>query len=1105
MNFTKKKGRIFLGKKYSSLPKLDLLAIQKDSWRWFLEKGIKDGLQRVSPIEDQSGKRWELVIGDHYLTSPRQTLEEAIAKRQTFAVSVEADISLTYKPTGKTWQKRVYLFDLPQMTEEGTFIINGVERAIVTQITRAPGVYFTQEIDRRTSRALSQAEIRPLHGSWLEMLVDNNDVISLRIDRRRKMPVTLLLKALGMVDEKEIIERFSDYIVPTLNQDSTKSREEALLEIYRQMRPGEPAVIENAEAFLFNALFNPRLYDLSAVGRFKINKRLGLNLPNTPENHVLRKEDIFATLSYLIKVQKGEGELDDIDHLANRYLRSVGQMIAQVPYRVGLARFERMIRERLVLLTEENVNISSLINSQPIIAAINEFFRTNRLSTIIDQTNPLSELDNLRRLSVMGPGGLTRERAPFSIRDISSSQYGRICPVRSPEGQNIGLVTYLALYARVNQYGFLETPYKKLKVVKRGGKERVKITDEIIYLPADDEENYYITSSDVNFDENNYITDPLVPARYHGEFIEIPATRAQLIDVCAQQTVGASASLIPFLDHDEPARALMGSHMECQAVPLVKTEAPVVGTGMERVIPEAMNRVIRARHAGEVVYVDGERVEVKLAPGEKVKEAEEETENIKVQGKKEIYFTKKFMRTSPYGTCYSQRPAVRVGDKVKRGDLIIDGPACDQGELALGKNLVIAYCSFEGLGFEDAIVVSDRLLYDDVFTSITINEYTAEVTETKLGPEELTRDIPNVSEAELANLGPDGIVTIGSFVKSNDILVGKIAPKGETELNAEERLLRAIFGEKAREVRDTSLRLPHGVEGVVIGVDILDKKEDKGANRGINKVVTVKVAQMRKLQVGDKVAGRHGNKGVISKIVPQRDMPYLADGTPVDIIISPLSVLSRMNLGQLLEAHLGWIAQKEGLKVAVPVFEKFDEKILDEGFEKTGLTKEGKVTLYDGRTGEPYKEKTTVGVAYILKLVHMAEDKVHARSTGPYSLVTQQPLGGKAQMGGQRFGEMEVWALEAHRAAHTLQEMLTIKSDDIVGRAKAFEAIVKGLPIPKSKVPESFRVLLAELKSLGLSVKPRGKIKTEEDSDTGDTLDSSEKKEKEAPETLEKK
>jgi len=559
--------------------------------------------------------------------------------------------------------------------------------------------------------------------------------------------------------------------------------------------------------------------------------------------------------------------------------------------------------------------------------------------------------------------------------------------------------------------------------------------------------------------------------------------------------VPPAASLIPFLDHDEPARALMGSHMECQAVPLVKTEAPVVGTGMERVIPEAMNRVVRARHAGEVVYVDSERVEVKLAPKEKVKETEEETENIKIEGRKEIYFAKKFMRTSPYGTCYSQKPAVKVGDKIKRGDLIIDGPACDQGELALGKNLIIAYCSFEGLGFEDAIVVSDRLLYDDVFTSITINEYVAEVMETKLGPEELTRDIPNVSEAELANLGPDGIVTVGSFVKSNDILVGKIAPKGETELNAEERLLRAIFGEKAREVRDTSLRLPHGVEGVVIGVDILDKKEDKGANRGINKVVTVKVAQMRKLQVGDKVAGRHGNKGVISKIVPQRDMPYLADGTPVDIIISPLSVLARMNLGQLLEAHLGWIAQKEGFKVAVPVFEKFDEKILSDGFEKTGLTKEGKATLYDGRTGEPYKEKTTVGVAYILKLVHMAEDKVHARSTGPYSLVTQQPLGGKAQMGGQRFGEMEVWALEAHRAAHTLQEMLTIKSDDIVGRAKAFEAIVKGLPIPKSRVPESFRVLLAELKSLGLSVQPRGKIKIEEEDD--DTLDNSEKKDKE--------
>jgi len=1081
MKKNRKKGRIFLGRKYSNLPPLDLLAIQKESWQQFLDKEIRKGLDSISPIKDRSGKKWQLTLGEYYISPPNLLIEEAIKKRLSYTVSVEIDVVLTYKPNGRTWSKRVYLFDLPQMTPRGTFIINGVERAIVTQITRAPGVYFTLEVDKRTSRAMARAEIRPLHGSWLELMVGSNDVISVRIDRRRKLPVTLFLRALGLTDDQKIINQFSDFIIPTLAADPTKTRDEALLEIHQKMRPGEPVLLENAEEFFFNLFFNPRRYDLSKVGRFKINKRLGLDIANTPENHVLKKVDIFATLSYLIDLQKGKGKVDDIDHLANRYLRCVGQLIAQVPFRIGLARFERMIQERLILLSEDEVNLSSLINSRPVIAVINQFFRTNRLSTILDRTNPLSELDNLRRLSVMGPGGLTRERAPFSIRDVSSSQYGRICPVRSPEGQNIGLVTYLALFARVNEYGFLETPYKKVKKVKRGKKVRVKVTDEIVYLSADDEENYYITSGDVAVDKNGYFLDNLVPARYHGEFIEVLASQVQLVDVCPQQVVGAAASLIPFLDHDEPSRALMGSHMACQAVPLVKCEAPIVGTGMEKVIPEAMEQVVRAYHSGKVVYVDGERVEVKLDKPSEVKKDKFLNEKVKVEKGKEIYSVQKFVRTSPYGTCYSQKPVVSVGDRVRKGSLLIDGPACDQGELALGKNLLIAYCSYEGLGFEDAIVISDRLLHEDTFTSITINEYRVEVADTKLGPEELTADIPNISESELAHLGSDGIVVVGSFVKSGDILVGKIAPKGETELTAEERLLRAIFGEKAREVRDTSLRLPHGVEGVVIGVDVLDRKEEKEFARGINKVVTVKVAQMRGVKVGDKLAGRHGNKGVISKIVSQADMPYLSDGTPVDIIISPLSVLARMNLGQLLEAHLGWVAKQLGYKVELPVFEKFDEQFLEKEFKKAGMSTDYKAVLYDGRTGQPYKERTMIGTAYILKLVHMVEDKVHARSTGPYSLVTQQPLGGKAQMGGQRFGEMEVWALEAHRAAHTLQEMLTIKSDDVVGRGKAFEAIVKNMPIPESKVPESFKVLLSELKSLGLSVTPRGIIEKKEE------------------------
>ncbi len=1073
----KEKDLIILGKKYSKLPPLDLLAVQKESWQRFLDKGISEGLGGISPIKDQTGERWQLILGDHHLLPSNITSQEAIRRGVSYAVSVECDISLTSLQTGKTWQKRVFLFDLPQMTQRGTFIINGVERCIVSQVTRAPGVYFTENLDKRTGKTLYEAEIRPLYGSWLEFVVSNNNIIFARVDRRRKFNVTILFKALGMTS-KEIADRFGKMIMPTLEADIAETRQEALIEIYQKMRPGEPAVIENAEEFFQDAFFNPRRYNLSAVGRYKINKRLGLKVKNDSTGLVLKKGDFVATLAYLIGLMGGEGKIDDIDHLSNRHLRCVGELISQVPFRVGLSRFERMIRDRMVLLSrDQDVNLSALINSQPIIAAINEFFRTNRLSTILDQTNPLSELDNLRRLSVMGPGGLTRERAPFSIRDVSASQYGRVCPVRSPEGQNIGLVTYLALYARVNEYGFLETPYKKVAKEIRGEKTRMKVTDEIVYLPADDEEEHYITANDVNLDDKGYIVDQLVPARYRGEFLDVAVDQVQLIDICPRQIVGASASLIPFLDHDEPSRALMGSHMECQAVPLVKPDAPLVGTGMEAVIPQALGRTIRARHSGQVIYVDATQVVVKIDNPKQIEKEDLFDDNVEIAQGKETYFVNKFIRTSPYGTCYSQKPAVNVGDKVKEGDLIVDGPSCDGGELALGKNLTIAYCSFEGLGYEDGIVISDRIVKEDLLTSITVNEYIAEVADTKLGPEELTADIPNVAEEELAKLGEDGVVVVGSRVRANDILVGKIAPKGETELTAEERLLRAIFGEKAREVRDTSLRLPHGVEGVVIDVQVLDREKDEELSSGISKKVVVRVAQMRKIKVGDKLSGRHGNKGIISKIVSEADMPFLDDGTPVDLIISPLSVLSRMNLGQLLEAHLGLAAHRLGYRVAIPVFEKFDENFMAQEFKKAGLPSDYKLVLYDGRTGDPYGEKAVVGNAYILKLVHMVEDKIHSRSIGPYSLVTQQPLGGKAQMGGQRFGEMEVWGLEAHQAAHTLQEVLTIKSDDVVGRAKAFEAIVKGTQIPQSQIPESFKVLVSELKSLGLAVTPEGTIK----------------------------
>lgn len=1083
--------RQYWGASKRKLPPLDLLAVQKESYEWFLTEGMEEALTAISPIEDFTGRNWKLTFGKHSFGEPKLTPTRAKAKGVTYETPLKIMATLTNLQTGQSSQQEVFFGDIPKMTQTGTFIINGIERAVVNQLVRSPGVFFSGEVDPTTGRMLHKAELRPLRGSWLEFQVTRNDLVTVKIDRHRKFPVTALVRATSAFDDEKILDVFAGvdsdsehrYIQSTLEKDQSKTKEDATIEIYEKMRPGEPAVLENAQQYLYQLFFDPRRYDLAKVGRYKLNKRLGLNLRNENGNHVLTNDDIIATVRYLVGLQNGQGRVDDIDHLSNRRVRCVGELVATTAFRIGLLRLERSIREKMSLTkVDEKITPASLVNARPIIATISEFFRRNRLSTILDQTNPLSEIDNLRRLSVMGPGGVTRERASFSMRDINSSQYSRICPIRSPEGPNIGLVNYMALYTRVNEFGFLEAPYKKVEKIQRGGKIRMRISDEIVYLSAEDEEDHYITHAEVQTDAGGIIMQEWVPVRYRGEFLEAPAEQVQFVDVVSRQVVGTSASLIPFIAHDEANRALMGTHMQCQAVPLLQPESPIVGTGMERDVIKSMDRSIEARHGGVVVYVDANRIEIKVNRNEQAsmrRDADyQPREYLSVDGEREIYSIEKFSR-SAQSTCYSQYPVVVTGQQIKTGDLIIDGPCSDHGELALGQNLVIAYMSFDGLGYEDAIIISDRLVRQDILNSVHINEYEAQVMDTKLGPEELTRDIPNVGESDLRNLGEDGIVVVGSEVGPNDILVGKIAPKGETELTAEERLLRAIFGEKAREVRDTSLRMPHGEGGTVIEVKILDRDQGDELDPGVNKKVIVRIAQMRKVTVGDKLAGRHGNKGVISKIVPIEDMPYLDDGTSVDIIISPLSVLARMNLGQLLEAHLGWAAKLLRYKVAVPVFEKVAEERITKELLRADLPTSGKAQLFDGRSGEPFEEETVVGIGYILKLIHMIEDKTHARSTGPYSLVTQQPLGGKAQMGGQRLGEMEVWALEAHRAASTLQEMLTIKSDDVIGRAKAFEAIVKGTEIPEATVPESFKVLVKELQSLSLEIIPTGIVEEE--------------------------
>ncbi len=1054
--------QILLGTDEKYMKDFDLIEIQRTFWQRFLDKDLKEIVQEFFPIEDYTGKKLTLHFEDLFFGEPRYSLDLCVQKKLTYDLPVYLRLSIENKKTGKSKSQDVYFFNLPIMTDKGTFIINGIERAVISQIVRSPGMYFTAEIDKTTGLTLYNAEIRPYIGSWIDVTINKYGLIEVKINKRRKMLASVFLKLFEDMSNTDIMSQFNDldpelvekYITPTLKKDRTTNRDEAVLEFYRKVKPGEPLVLDNAYKTLNSLFFDAKRYSMSSVGRYKINKKLGLKIENTPENYLLTKEDIISGLKYLVNLTKGQGNFDDIDHLGNRRLRTVGELIGMYGIRAGMIRVEKEVKERMSLITSDvNPTPSQVLNNKPLIATINIFYKTSQLSTIVDQTNPLSELDNLRRITVGGPGGIEKQRASFSIRDIASSQYGRIDPIRSPEGPNIGVVTYMALYARANEYGFLETPYKKVKIDKKGDKVVATVTNEVDYLQADDEEKYYITSANVALNEKGIITGDTVVARHKGEVIEIPTEKVDYIDVSPRQAIGISAAMIPFIQNDDASRALMGSHMQCQAVPLIKPQAPFVGTGMEEIVAKELGRTIVAPEDGTIEYVDGEKVTFK---GE--------------SGKKHEYKLERYVRTNR-DVSFDQKPRVEPKQKLKKGDLIVDGPTSQHGRLALGQNLVIAYTSLKGLGYEDGFVISERLLKDDVFTSISSEEYVADVVDTKLGPEELTRDLPNVREEVLQNLDKDGNVLLGTHVKGGDILVGKVAPKGERELTAEERLLRAIFGEKAKDVKDTSLKMPYGDRGTVVNIDTINAKKDPNElEPSIIERILVRTSQLRKITVGDKLAGRHGNKGVISKILPEHDMPYLEDGTPVDIIISPLSILARMNLGQLFETIFGWIALKNNNFITVPTFERIKEDFIFSEMEKLGYPTDGKVTLYDGATGQPFERPALVGIGYIMKLIHMVEDKFHARSVGPYSLVTQQPLGGKSQMGGQRFGEMEVWALEAHRVPSTLQEMLTIKSDDVRGRQKTFEAIIKGLNIPQSSVPESFNVLVKELNALGLSV-----------------------------------
>jgi DNA-directed RNA polymerase subunit beta len=1064
---------------YSRIPEIleipNLIDLQTTSFAAFvgpewipgatpLPKGTKtflaDLLEEISPIRDFTGKRMELAFLDYEFKDPKVSEEDARTKDATYARPLMVTAELKILETGEIRSQQIYMGDFPWMTSQGTFIINGAERVVVSQLVRSPGVFYTDTVDPVSGRALWSAKVIPNRGAWLEFETSGKDQLYVKVDRKRKLPATSLLRAVGYETNDEIAGLFSrmpsspehPYVANTLEKDTTATRSEALVEVYKRLRPGDPPTGDNARSLVENLFFNARRYDLGRVGRYKFTQRLketaglmNLELPGDA-TRTLTREDLAAIVGHLIIANEGGAHRDVTDHLGNRRVRANGELI-QNAFRVGLLRMERVIKERMTIQEDDKATPSALVNVRPVVAAMKEFFGGSQLSQFMDQTNPLAELTSKRRLSALGPGGLSRERAGFDVRDVHHSHYGRICPIETPEGPNIGLIGSLATFGRVNDLGFIETPYRR---VKEG-----RVTSDVVYLPADEEERFAIAQANAELDENSHLVGERIYCRKGEGFELVEPSKVEFMDVSPKQVVSVATALIPFLEHDDANRALMGSNMMRQAVPLISPNAPVVGTGVEGRAARDSGQVVIARRAGVVTSVAADLIVV---------------EPDEASSKKDLdrYVLLKFVRSNQ-GTCLNHRPSVEVGDRVTPGQVIADSMSTDQGELALGQNVVVAYMSWEGYNYEDAIIISERLVREDVFTSIHIEKHETEARETKLGPEEITRDIANVPEELLASLDEKGVIHVGAAVRPGDILVGKITPKGETEVTAEERLLRAIFGEKAREVKDSSLRLPHGERGTVVEVrEFL--REDADLSAGVNQLVRVSVAQKRKISVGDKMAGRHGNKGVVSRILPVEDMPFLPDGTPVDIILNPLGVPSRMNIGQLLETHLGWALAKQGLKGATPVFDgATEEKIIAE-LEAAGLPVDGKITLRDGKSGKEFDRPITVGVTYMLKLHHLVEDKIHARSTGPYSLITQQPLGGKAQFGGQRFGEMEVWALQAYGAANILQEILTVKSDDVVGRVQAYEAIVKGERIQAPGVPESFKVLVKELQSLGINV-----------------------------------
>lgn len=1099
----------------------NLLEIQKKSYEWFLTEGIKEVFEDIFPVESFTGNL-SLEFGDYSFEEPRYSIKQCKERYSTYAAPLKVEARLFNVETGEVKEQEIFLGDLPIMTESGSFIVNGAERVIVSQLVRSPSVYFGKEVDKKNGKVTVGAQIIPTRGTWLELETDARDIIYVRIDRTRKVPVTTLLRAVGLSSDNDIVDLFgeNDYILKTIEKDTNKNTDEALIDIHSKLRPGEPSTLESAKNQLITRFFDAFRYDLAKVGRYKFNKKLNVidrllgctlaedikvdgkliaekgqevtkelletlkpvfasgygkkevlinqDLDTYGEVQIVKVyskynkdqvvsiigndqsidikrltiSDIYASLSYYLNLLDGIGHFDEIDHLSNRRVRQVGELL-QNQFRIGISRIERMVRDRMSTQEIAEVTPKSLINIRPLTAAIKEFFGSSQLSQFMDQINPIAELTNKRRLSSLGPGGLSKDRAGMEVRDVNPSHYGRLCPVESPEGPNIGLITSLASYARINEYGFIMTPYRKVK--------ECKLTDEIVYMTADEELEYYIAPATVKVNEKDEIIEDRVPVRYQNDNLIVSKEQIDYMDVSPQQIISITTSGIPFLEHDDGKRALMGANMQRQAIPLLKAEAPFVGTGVEAIAAKDSGAVIIAKADGIVDYVDAKKIIVKNAKAT------------------DTYYLDGFERSN-MGTCYHQIPIVRKGDKIKAGDVIADGPSTEQGEMALGKNLTVAFVNFEGYNYEDAVILNERLVKDDVFTSIHIKDYEIECRDTKLGSEEFTRDIPNISEEARKNLDENGIIRIGTEVKDDDILVGKVTPKGMAELTSEEKLLHAIFGEKTREVRDTSLRVQHGGGGIVHDVQILSKEDSDELPAGVSKKIRVYIAQKRKISVGDKIAGRHGNKGVVSLVLPEEDMPYTEEGKTVDILLNPLGVPSRMNIGQILELHLGMAAKSLNIHVATPVFDGATREEILDALDEAGLSKDGKMVLYDGRTGEPFDNRISVGVMYMIKLDHMVDDKLHARSTGPYSLVTQQPLGGKAQFGGQRLGEMEVWALYAYGAAHILQEMMTVKSDDVTGRVKVYEALVKGEELPKSGVPESFRVVIKEFQALGLDI-----------------------------------